>query len=120
VERTVRRCRLPFSGDARDLIRHAAHLVAPLCPFRAYVSFFPRGQSFNLSCGTDEHGVQTHISIRLHPSDVGLLTSFVRDRSVTGILFMDLPDDGHGEDLSVPRVSLDELARMPVSVRGLV
>jgi len=56
----------------------------------------------------------------LHPSDVGLLTSFVRDRSVTGILFMDLPDDGHGEDLSLPRVSLDELARMPVSVRELV
>jgi hypothetical protein len=51
---------------------------------------------------------------------VGLLTYFVRDRSVAGLLFVDLPDDGDDEDLSVPRVSVDALERMPVPARGLV
>lgn len=116
VERTVRRRRLPFSGDAPDLIHRAAQLVTPLTPFQAWVSFFPHHHALNLNCGTDEHGVQTHVSVTLHPSDVGVLTYFARERSVAGTLFMDLADDGDGEELDVPRVSVDELARMPVPV----
>jgi hypothetical protein len=121
VERMVRRCRLPVSGDARDLIRGAAALVAPLRPWRVSLMVVRHRRILDVRCETDEHGVQTHVSVTLHPPDVvALLTYFARDRSVACLLFVDLPDDGDGEDLAVPCVSVDELARMPVPAIELV
>ena len=48
--------------------------------------------------------------------DGAVFAYFARDLSVHGVLFVDLPDDDEGEALTVPRVSVAELARMPATI----
>lgn len=117
LQRTVTRRRLPFAGNVRDLIRRAAELAAPRRPWRMHLSFFPhRGRRhLFLDCEADAHGVATHVSVALHASDVGLFAYFARHRSLSGVLFVEFPDED-GEDLSVPRVSVAALARMPATI----
>jgi hypothetical protein len=115
-QRTVRQRRLPFSGDPRDLIQRAAELVAPLRPWRAEMTCLPGRYRLSLNFGADAHDVSTHVSVTLHAADAWLFAYFARDRSVAGLLYVDLSDDGDGEDLTVPVVSVDELARMPATI----
>ena len=117
VQRTVRRRRLPFSGDPRDLIRRAAELVAPLRPWRVELCFLPRRHRLTLNCGEDAHGVQTFMSVTLHAADGWLFAYFARDRSAAGMLLVDLPDDDDGEALSVSRDRAEPRGCLPRSER---
>ena len=75
---------------------------------------FPEHQALTLWGMADDHGVSTHVDVTLAASDAGLLLQLARERSVYGTLFVDLPHDDDGEELVVPHVSVEALARMPV------
>jgi hypothetical protein len=117
IASTLTTRRIPFTGDPAAFIQRAAGLVPGKRPWRLRLTFFDTIRNLTLDDETDRPGVQTFVQVSLQPADIPILLAYVLQSRGTqaGILFVDLDDGRDGDDVSVPRVTVDALAQMPTA-----
>ena len=117
VERRRTRHSLTFTGDPVRFLAAAARLVPTQQPGRLMIDAFPAGCHLTLDYAPDDRGRERIVWITLQPADMPALFAYAlrRQPPPNGVLFVSLDAGTEGHPLTVPAISVADLAQMPTA-----